>query len=690
MTDITRERILKGLEIVTDPSDREVLNALLAEMDAEEQTQAAQAEAEQARIEAEPSRFGSGFVRSLTEGATLGFSDEIEGRLRSLAGGGKYESLLDSLEEQRQLYSMTHGGTALMGEMLGGVLGGGGLGGLRAAGALGRAATAGRLGQGAQAAIPRAQAAVKSLPTTAQLAGLGAAEGAIYGAGTGGGESGSRAMGALVGAPLGALGGMAGGALAAGVGGAGRGIINSIHRSFGGTDRLMAEKLIRQALENDGFLDIADADIALKRFQEVNPQATILDLGESTLGLGRIFNAQTGGELKIFKDFLGRRKDAQMDDVSEAVRRSMNDRMAGSELLQLIKAGEDAASDAYNVAHAVPNWKVPAALKQYMNTDLLKGYWNNAATTMRSVKQKIPDLAVIEGKTVGRARAADSEIFDQVLKDVNDRINRLINQADGGGNALYTWMQIKNKLMAEISEGGSIPHPNLLKAKELYSSPKALEEARETGFNLLNATRNKNADGVREWFEGLGQREQHAFRTGVVDGIENKLAETPRDRVSGFIRQFNLEKSAKPKMGELLEVAFDDDMALSRFIENISDQAKMAETNAAIASGRAPTGISRGQTPSMLSGYVPGVGEAGNAALSLWRRMRAQGDKRVAGRIAEQGAGLLTDTGTRPSLIRTGEPLISPLERETFAAGVVPGSLAAVQGYFPNFGAPSR
>ena len=82
MTDITRERILKGLEIVTDPSDREVLNALLAEMDAEEQTQAAQAEAEQARIEAEPSRFGSGFVRSLTEGATLGFSDEIEGRLR--------------------------------------------------------------------------------------------------------------------------------------------------------------------------------------------------------------------------------------------------------------------------------------------------------------------------------------------------------------------------------------------------------------------------------------------------------------------------------------------------------------------------------------------------------------------------------------------------------------------------------
>lgn len=139
-----------------------------------------------------PSRFGSGFARSLAQGASLGFSDEVVGALRgALSPNQTWREGIQSERDALSEYKDAHQGTAMLAEIGGGlVTGGGALGALRAA----------RL----------APKAIQGLATIPRAAMEGASVGAAAGVGTAEGGVMDRAKGGAIGAALGGfLGGTA-------------------------------------------------------------------------------------------------------------------------------------------------------------------------------------------------------------------------------------------------------------------------------------------------------------------------------------------------------------------------------------------------------------------------------------------------------------------------------------------------
>lgn len=148
-----------------------------------------------ATSDAKPSRFGRGLVRAVGQGATFGFGDEAEARIRSaLPGGGTYEEELAKVRAEMKQYGEAHRGTALLAELAGGVALGGGAGALRAGAAR---AGAGLLAKTAQTAARAAASAPGRLATS------GVGQAAIGGFGSAEGDVTDRLKGAVVGGAVG-------------------------------------------------------------------------------------------------------------------------------------------------------------------------------------------------------------------------------------------------------------------------------------------------------------------------------------------------------------------------------------------------------------------------------------------------------------------------------------------------------
>jgi len=133
-------------------------------------------------------------LRSMGQGLTLGFADELEARAVSLASGRPYEEVLEEVRDKLSRYREAYPMSSL---------------GYEAGGAMAPTAISLLLspftGGGSTAA---------TLPTWARVLGIGAAEGAAYGFGSGEGGFGERMDSAGKGAVTGGVGGVVGGKVA--------------------------------------------------------------------------------------------------------------------------------------------------------------------------------------------------------------------------------------------------------------------------------------------------------------------------------------------------------------------------------------------------------------------------------------------------------------------------------------------
>jgi len=153
------------------------------------------------------SEYGVG--RSLAQGATFGFADELESLMKSLSGQGSYEQNLAALELAKQKYGQENPKTALTTEIVGGLP-------YALLPFLGTA----RYAQMARNAAPMVRAGV----TAGASAVTGALTGALGGAGSAG--VGERVAGAQAGGTLGGLVGGAAPAVSKGIGMAGSKVVD--------------------------------------------------------------------------------------------------------------------------------------------------------------------------------------------------------------------------------------------------------------------------------------------------------------------------------------------------------------------------------------------------------------------------------------------------------------------------------
>jgi hypothetical protein len=224
-----------------------------------------------------------GFGRTMAQGATFGFSDELAGLVKGLTPGGPrgfkagYKEGVEGEREKLHAYREQNPLAAIGAEALGGLATGFGLaGGARAVGArllpkavgLAGKAKTGLLGKVTPGAGRRAAQAQRAglvserggglVGRMAGGAGIGAAEGALYGVGVGEDSLKSRAVSGAVGAGVGAVAApvMMGGVAALG---AGRKFTKGLYRGHTGkigdksrqikSDEMLAESFIRDAPE---------------------------------------------------------------------------------------------------------------------------------------------------------------------------------------------------------------------------------------------------------------------------------------------------------------------------------------------------------------------------------------------------------------------------------------------------------
>ena len=219
-----------------------------------------------------------GFGRTMAQGATFGFSDELRGLGAALIPGGKgYKEAVEAEREKLHAYREQNPLAALGAEALGGIATGFGLaGGARAVGArllpkvigLTGKAKPGLLGKVTPGAGQRAAQAQRAALVSERGgglagrmvggAGIGATEGALYGVGVGEDSLKSRAVSGLLGGTIGAVAApvVMGGLAAFGAGGK---FVKGLYRGHAGkigdkarqihSDEMLAESFIRQAPE---------------------------------------------------------------------------------------------------------------------------------------------------------------------------------------------------------------------------------------------------------------------------------------------------------------------------------------------------------------------------------------------------------------------------------------------------------
>jgi hypothetical protein len=241
--------------------------------------------------------FVKGVARQGAQGATLGFADEAEAGLRSLAKGGKYKELRDAIRQQNAAFAAENPGTALAANVAGGLL----TGGVASAAAQG----AGALGTAARVLAPRVNAGASVGQRIAQAARVGGVTGAIGGAGVAN-EMEDVPGDVFTGAAVGAL---AGGTLA-GAGEALRGARNvAAQAGQNGTVQGPIRRAIQaETPEQAGARRVLRA--AQRGGQSLDDLAAASEAAPAPAGLFEVMNDEQGTRLARIMRNTGRRRDA--------------------------------------------------------------------------------------------------------------------------------------------------------------------------------------------------------------------------------------------------------------------------------------------------------------------------------------------------------------------------------------------
>jgi len=183
--------------------------------------------------------YAGGVARSVGQGLTFGFADEMTAAAKAFFNKGDYKDLLD--EERRALHRFREENPEAYAYEIGAgflIPGVGLVKGLATAGKV--ALTTGKAAQAAKAGVATGKAVVPKKPiTAARAAGVGAGYGGLYGVGAAEGDLLERGIGGAIGATAGAI-------LAPAVGGVVKGVGSGIERIRKG--RLLAEdKLAKPA-----------------------------------------------------------------------------------------------------------------------------------------------------------------------------------------------------------------------------------------------------------------------------------------------------------------------------------------------------------------------------------------------------------------------------------------------------------
>jgi hypothetical protein len=569
------------------------------------------------------SEFGAG--RSLAQGATFGFADELEALTKSLAGQGTYEQNLAALELAKQKYGQQNPKTALATEIAGGLP-------YALLPFLGTA----RYAQMAREASPLVRAGV----TSGASAVTGALTGALGGAGAAG--VGERMAGAQAGGALGGLVGGAAPAVTKGIGMAGSKVVDvtsgipvvqqvgkavglATGQSVDYANRAKAKLL--EALYRD---KVSPADLEKMILASANLERTItgttkpvgiVDIaGENVRSLADVAQKYPSTARQTAKTALEERAAGQGERIQGDISKYLGGFTDPFEYTTAIaQRQQQVSSPLYQKAYAYGEVTDPKVLK-FLELPQFK-----------KAAKEAQDLLAAEGRSVDMSMPT-VEVLDQVKRGLDVLIKK---ETDPFGKITDLGRIYKNKKNEFLSELDTAV-PDFGRARAAFAGEAELLDATKLGKDFYKQT----AAEANRTFAKLSPSEQEAYKVGALDAVKEKIT-TAKDTADIRKRIFG-----SPAERDRVSSLFPDTDTFKQFEKDMMTESMMRKTQEKILGNSAT-----------FERQI--AGQALEAEPSFIGQMIEQGPLRgTMGYLKAQGQGVAGQTAEElgPMLFKLGDP----------------------------------
>lgn len=559
--------------------------------------------------------YGAG--RSLAQGATFGFADELEALTKSLAGQGTYEQNLAALELAKQRYGQQNPKTALATEIAGGLP-------YAMLPFLGTA----RYAQMAKEASPLVRAGV----TAGASAVSGALTGALGGAGAAG--VGERMAGAQAGGTLGGIVGGAAPAVTKGIGMAGGKVVDvtsgipvvqQVGKAIGlatGQTVDAANRAKAKLLEAMYRDKVSPADLEKMIAAATKPVGIVDIAGENVKSLADVAQKYPSEARQAAKLALEERGAGQAGRIQGDISKYLGGFTDPFEYTAAIaERQQKMASPLYKSAYDFGVVTDPKVLK-YLELPQFK-----------TATKKAQELLAAEGRDIDMSMPT-VEVLDQVKRGLDVLIFNEIK--DGKLSQLGNiYKNKKNEFLSQLDQSV----PDYGKARKAYAGEAELLDATKLGQDFYKQT----AAEANRTFSKLSPSEQEAYKVGALDAVKTKI-QTAKDTADIRKRIFG-----SPEERNRVASLFPDDATFKQFEKDMMTESMMRKTQEKILGNSATAERQLGMQqleaePSFLGQLI----EQGPLKGTLGY-LKAQGQG-VAGQTAEE---------LGPMLFKLGDPRVN-------------------------------
>lgn len=556
--------------------------------------------------------YGSGFARSVGQGATLGASDEIIAGIKSAVGSGTYDENLAAERNAGKEFAQQYPGSSLVGKVGGAIVG--------------------------TAPIFRAVPAMTSgLARVGAAAGVGAGIGATEGFLSGEGGAANRLEDASKGF---LIGGAFGGALQAGAEGVNSAV--QVGRNYfrkTPTDE-RAANVLQRTLQRDNT-DIPGVSAAL----QANRGADVVDVaGENTKRLARTVATQPGEAANVQREFVRDRGARSYRDVNEAILRAFNPEDFTTKLAnsreRLVAQADQAYSAAYQATPFVRSQEIDDILNTPAGQQSLRNVMARVMPGEQSALGPVnPQSGTVEKYRLDALRAVKSDLYARAKGE---------NPLTGGNTEESAYLKTLSGRLNDALKNAS---PAYRDAAKQYADDAALIEAMQTGSEKFMRMR---PEEVREFLRGKTAGEREMFMNGAYDAMERSFLSGKNNR------NFADVILNTPKIAENIKAALSKNewMTLRQRLQTNAD--RFATTQMVNARGGSQT-FPRAADEEAISGDTAGnLAQAGISAVQgnfgttlnnliapVIRKIRGQAER--ARGLDEESAALLANYLLRPS-----------------------------------------
>jgi hypothetical protein len=557
--------------------------------------------------------FGAG--RSLAQGATFGFADELEALTKSLAGQGTYEQNLAALELAKQKYGQQNPKTALATEIAGGLP-------YALLPFLGTA----KYAQMASQAAPLVRAGV----TAGASAVTGALTGALGGAGAAG--VGERMAGAQAGGTLGGLVGGAAPAVTKGLGMAGSKIVDvtsgipvvqQVGKAIGmatGQTVDAANRAKAKLLEAMYRDKVSPADLEKMIAAATKPVGIVDIAGENVKSLADVVQKYPSTSRQTAKTALEERAAGQGERIQGDISKYLGGFTDPFEYTTAIaKRQKEVSSPLYQKAYAYGEVTDPAVLK-FLELPQFK-----------TAAKEAQGLLAAEGRAVDMSRPT-VETLDNIKRGLDALIEK---ETDSFGKVTKLGQIYKTKKNEFLSELDSAV-PDFGKARAAFAGEAELLDATKLGKDFYKQT----ASEANRTFANLSPSEQEAYKVGALDAVKEKI-QSAKDTADIRKRIFG-----SPSERDRVSSLFPDNDTFKQFEKDMMTESVMRKTQEKILGNSATAERQLG---------IQGL----EAEPSFLGQMIEQGPLRgTLGYLKAQGQGVAGQTAEElgPMLFKLGDP----------------------------------